>query len=127
MAAQEYENGSSRTSPSSYLSEIIGKVRAGWIVGVIIISAVTNFTATLIINGWVIAPAKSTELAAAVEILRANKAQLAELGPSVIRLDESFKGVTRQLDSIDRKIDVLLRQPAVRAQVIVKPKGFFGN
>jgi hypothetical protein len=54
----------------------MGKVHAGWIVGVIIISAVTNSTATLIINGWVIAPAKSTELTAAVEILRATKPSL---------------------------------------------------
>jgi hypothetical protein len=46
----------------------------------------------------------------------------------VIRPDESFKGVTRQLDSIDRKLDVLIsRQPAVRAQVIIEPKGLFRN
>jgi shikimate kinase len=125
MATQEYENGKAKTN---YLADIIAKVRTGWITAVFIVSIVTNLAAALVVNGWVIAPARSTDLKAAVEVLKTNQLQLQSIGPAVVRLEESMKGATRQLDSLDHKVDVLIgRPPVARTQVIVKPKSFFGN
>jgi hypothetical protein len=42
--------------------EMIGKVRAGWIVFVVLVSAVTHFGSILISNGWLATPAKSIDL-----------------------------------------------------------------
>lgn len=137
MTAHSYSdaNGEDKAMFPAFRA-FIGKVRAGWITAVVIVSFITNIATHLLVSGWIVAPAKSTEVAmitATVGRLETATMKLADttaiLAVNMGKLEATMAGLKDQLASMDRKLDVLIAKPASEKQhprIVVQKKGLFG-
>jgi hypothetical protein len=133
MAPQAYAdvNGEDKALFPAF-RRFVGQVRAGWITFVVVTTFVVNIATNLVVNGWLIAPAKSTDLSEVKTVLvrlESATTMLAssnmELAKSAVELKTAVGALKDQLSSMDRKIDVLIGRPGQQRPVIVKRTSLF--
>lgn len=108
MATQSYSdlNGEDKTPPMfPAFREFIGRVRAGWIVAVILISGVMHFASVLIANDWLIGPAKAPDL-------QALKAETAAQFSANIREHQEMKAILGDLQKSQMAVIIKLTEIA---------------
>ena len=109
MAESTYSslNGESRNL-LPVLREMIGGIRTGWIIGGVVSSAIVAVLGPLIVSGFLVVPAKETDMkevkAAVIELQVRTKT----IGDSVIRLEEGDRSRSKQLDVLDGKLDRMM-------------------
>ncbi len=125
----DYHNGQSRIGPSHFLADIVNQIKVGWVTAIIVISFVTNIIVHLLVSGWLIAPARSTDLNDLTKAVAILAKSVEPMPANLIRIETSLQSLAHQYDSTDRKLDVLIGRPAAQQQTryIVKKSGLFGH